>query len=238
MINFFRKIRKKLADDNKPLKYLRYGIGEIVLVVIGILIALQINNWNEQKKQSQKEHKILREIKENVETNVLIFQQAIKQQEAIIQDLDLFVDMVRSQSFNNDSINILFLLVPESVSLASTGFESLKTIGFDLISSDALRTEIIQLFNVEYPQLQAVVNNVWPGHNAGIIIPMIKKHFEVLSGSYAKITDPELLKNDPEVLNALALRRVWKKVYISYLEAERLKSNDLMVKINTIIGEM
>ncbi len=50
MINFFRKIRKKLADDNKPLKYIRYAIGEIVLVVIGILIALQINNWNEDRQ--------------------------------------------------------------------------------------------------------------------------------------------------------------------------------------------
>ena len=48
MIPFFRKIRIKLAYDNKPLKYLRYAIGEIVLVVLGILIALQINNWNEQ----------------------------------------------------------------------------------------------------------------------------------------------------------------------------------------------
>ena len=50
MINFFRRIRKKLADDNKPLKYARYAIGEIVLVVLGILIALQINNWNEERK--------------------------------------------------------------------------------------------------------------------------------------------------------------------------------------------
>lgn len=47
MIPFFRKIRKTLADDNKPIKYFRYAIGEVVLVVIGILIALQINNWNE-----------------------------------------------------------------------------------------------------------------------------------------------------------------------------------------------
>ncbi len=39
-----------MADDNKPLKYARYAIGEIVLVVIGILIALQINNWNEANK--------------------------------------------------------------------------------------------------------------------------------------------------------------------------------------------
>ena len=51
MIPFFRKIRKKLADDNKPLKYARYAIGEIVLVVIGILIALQVNNYNEKRKK-------------------------------------------------------------------------------------------------------------------------------------------------------------------------------------------
>ncbi len=49
MINLFRNIRRKLADDNKPLKYMRYAIGEIVLVVIGILIALQINTWNEDR---------------------------------------------------------------------------------------------------------------------------------------------------------------------------------------------
>ena len=52
MIPFFRKIRKKMADDNKPLKYARYAIGEIVLVVIGILIALYINNWNEDRIQA------------------------------------------------------------------------------------------------------------------------------------------------------------------------------------------
>ena len=51
MIGFFRRIRKKLADDNQFLKYSRYAIGEIVLVVIGILIALQINNWNENRKE-------------------------------------------------------------------------------------------------------------------------------------------------------------------------------------------
>jgi hypothetical protein len=43
MIPFFRRIRKKMADDNKPVKYMRYAFGEILLVVIGILIVLQIN---------------------------------------------------------------------------------------------------------------------------------------------------------------------------------------------------
>jgi hypothetical protein len=52
VIPFFRKIRKKMADDNRPIQYIRYAIGEIALVVIGILIALQINNWNEERKKN------------------------------------------------------------------------------------------------------------------------------------------------------------------------------------------
>ena len=50
MIPFFRKIRWRLAANNQFFKYSRYAIGEILLVVVGILIALQINNWNEFKK--------------------------------------------------------------------------------------------------------------------------------------------------------------------------------------------
>ena len=51
MIKFFRRIRYDLMEKNKTGKYLKYAIGEIVLVVIGILIALSINNWNENKKK-------------------------------------------------------------------------------------------------------------------------------------------------------------------------------------------
>jgi len=53
MIPFFRKIRKTLADDDKPIKYFKYAIGEVILVVIGILIALQINNANENRKDKR-----------------------------------------------------------------------------------------------------------------------------------------------------------------------------------------
>ena len=66
MIPFFRKIRKKMADDNRPLKYMRYAVGEIVLVVIGILIALQMNNWNEDRKESLTIKNVLFEIKEDL----------------------------------------------------------------------------------------------------------------------------------------------------------------------------
>ena len=53
MIKFFRTIRQNLLSENKLSKYLIYAIGEIILVVIGILIALQINNWNENQEKNK-----------------------------------------------------------------------------------------------------------------------------------------------------------------------------------------
>ncbi len=53
MIKFFRKIRQKLLSENKFSKYLLYAVGEIILVVIGILIALSINNWNQKIKRQE-----------------------------------------------------------------------------------------------------------------------------------------------------------------------------------------
>ena len=70
MIPFFRRIRKKMADDNKPLKYMRYAIGEIVLVVIGILIALQINNWNELGKEKEKTNLLLEKTQKELLYNI------------------------------------------------------------------------------------------------------------------------------------------------------------------------
>ena len=70
MLNFFRRIRRNLANQNKFVQYSRYAVGEIVLVVIGILIALQINNWNEERKSSKLEIKILKELNNDLKTNL------------------------------------------------------------------------------------------------------------------------------------------------------------------------
>ncbi len=62
MIKFFRHIRKSLLEQNQMGKYFKYAIGEILLVVIGILIALQINNWNEHRLEAKEEQKILKNL--------------------------------------------------------------------------------------------------------------------------------------------------------------------------------
>lgn len=70
MIKFFRRMRKRLLSQNKFNKYLLYAIGEIILVVIGILIALQINNLNEQQKDRAKEQVILKHLKEDFQADL------------------------------------------------------------------------------------------------------------------------------------------------------------------------
>ncbi len=76
MINFFRKIRQKLLTDGKAGKYLKYALGEIILVVIGILIALQINNWNEQNK-----------IEKSIQGHVEILAQNLQEDQAQLEEL-------------------------------------------------------------------------------------------------------------------------------------------------------
>lgn len=70
MIKFFRKIRYDLMEKNKTGKYLKYAIGEIVLVVIGILIALQINNWNERSKQRIEEIRLLEKVSIDLRSDI------------------------------------------------------------------------------------------------------------------------------------------------------------------------
>ena len=66
MIKFFRKIRRELLEQNKTTKYVKYALGEIFLVVIGILIALQINNWNEEKIQKGELNDVLMSVSNGV----------------------------------------------------------------------------------------------------------------------------------------------------------------------------
>ena len=70
MIKFFRKLRYKSMEENKTGKYLKYAIGEIILVVIGILIALSINNWNELRKNDANTVLMLKQLKEENLSNL------------------------------------------------------------------------------------------------------------------------------------------------------------------------
>jgi Family of unknown function (DUF6090) len=151
MINFFRKTRKQMADDNKPLKYFRYAIGEIILVVIGILIALSINNWNEKLKNQIKVKRYLSDLvqdlkKDSIALNILKneFELAVNSK-ASLENFFKNPDSKRdSLVFHvNKQLKLSFDFIPNSVTIN----ELKNSSNLDLISNVDLRREIVNLYN-------------------------------------------------------------------------------------------
>jgi hypothetical protein len=148
MINFFRKKRKKMADDNKVLKYTRYAIGEIILVVIGILIALSINNWNAENKNRKYEKEILQLINQNLISDsisltkeLIIAKQANEASEQLINQVN--------SGIINDSLNYLMgkIITFERFKSTSSAFEVLKSKGIEIISDNELQLALISYYD-------------------------------------------------------------------------------------------
>ena len=105
MIKFFRKIRQRLLSENRFSKYLIYAMGEILLVVIGILIALQINNWNEGRKESKQEKELLTQLESEFQSNLEQLEDKIKLRDAMISSSIRLLDYVDQPNTRNiDSI--------------------------------------------------------------------------------------------------------------------------------------
>jgi len=155
MIPFFRKIRKTLADDNKPLKYFRYAIGEIVLVVIGILIALQINNWNENRILLKKEKQYLFEIAANLEADIARLNDIFNFNQIKDSLLDETISPLLAFETDNEIAQIIAKnFEPNSVYELfvqnNAGYENMtqaESIG--LIQNDSLRKKLTQYYRQE-----------------------------------------------------------------------------------------
>ncbi len=91
MIKFFSQLRQSLVMENKTSKYLKYAIGEIVLVVIGILIALQINNWNERRKDKKTEVVILNQFLKDFQANDSIIKKGLADYQAQLKYIDVML---------------------------------------------------------------------------------------------------------------------------------------------------
>jgi len=78
MIKFFRKIRQNLLSEGKTGKYLKYAFGEIVLVMVGILLALQVNNWNELRKKEKAEIQLYHKIIADLNTEYAVIERKIR----------------------------------------------------------------------------------------------------------------------------------------------------------------
>ena len=152
MIKLFRKIRQKLLSENRFRKYLLYAIGEIILVVIGILIALQINNWNDEKKERAIEVKILKEIHSNLEHDLFEIQDDIRVMDSVDLASKSVIQFLKTkdeptEDFCND---VAIIKVAPHFDPNKSGYELLVSKGVEIVSNDSLRGAISVLYESAY----------------------------------------------------------------------------------------
>ena len=137
-------------ETRKTAKYLKYAIGEIVLVVIGILIALQINNWNLSKLQTKKEIEILKSFKNQFENDIIEFDASLVFYRGAKKSIGIILNHLENNLPYNDSLNLHFFVSTRAYGtsdLDNNVFETLKSVGIDLISNKKIRKGIVQIYD-------------------------------------------------------------------------------------------
>lgn len=118
MLKFFRIIKQRLLAENKFSKYLLYAIGEIILVVIGILIALQVNNWNQSKILSKQEVVLIENLKTEFEVNLANLEEVKIKNNLIYNSTNLLKQLIGEedsiiQKHNVDSLIYNAILITD-----------------------------------------------------------------------------------------------------------------------------
>lgn len=149
MINLFRKIRKKLIKDGQLFRYLIYALGEILLIVIGILIAVKINNLNAERISRDEEVAILKEIAENLNECIVELDYTLDVDSLQFSKIKVVVNHMKNDLPYHDSLSYYFynlqsFHVPE---FPSSGFETLKSKGLELVKNQVLRKQLINMFD-------------------------------------------------------------------------------------------
>ena len=165
MIKFFRKIRQRLLSENNFSKYMFYAIGEIILVVIGILIALQINNWNEQRKDRLKEKQIYENLLASLKRDSLELVKVLSLQNKSLEKQQLVIQSKFStitESMNEDDVNILLLDICNGIFSFFPKYGTYNSIlsnnGLDIIKSNEIKTLITDLYDYECKRYENMDN--------------------------------------------------------------------------------
>ena len=180
MIRFLKKIRIRLLKQGQTKKYLLYAIGEIFLIVVGILIALQVNNINSKYQEKKRENVILSELEKNlikdfkgITFDIETYATAIKACEQVLKNLNndtRAIDSLGSFYFN--------LLLNAAFAPNVTTYENLKSFGIDKVSNDKIREQITQLYSEKYTFLSRIEQDITTPYFFITFVPSLQENLE------------------------------------------------------------
>ncbi len=190
-----------------------YAIGEIVLVVIGILIALQINNANEMKKTRDRETVLLKEMRSNLQTDLKDLQWNIENNKNRIYSNEVIRKVIEQKSLYNDTLKTHFANFFGNFQLVenTSAWENLKSVGLDLISNDSLRKNISNLYSTQYKYLENLEKGLDDRYHWNYLYPQVLEHIILdelwVSG---KPRNYDLWINDGEFYEVLKMNIKWR----------------------------
>ena len=226
-----------MLTENKFGKYLTYAVGEIVLVVIGILIALSINNWNNDKQDKQAELKYLNQIRKSLQENNLILKERIVNDERTLKFGDQLYNHFKTKKELNDSIKriLVILLNDQMISFNIAAFENLKNDGLSFISNDDLKFEIINIYDKELKYIQNIFANQFENYLSGVINPFFSDNFEFVSNEKYMSAEPnnyqDLLSNN-KTTNIISMVNTMRSYAISNYSNTQKKINEIIIKLD------
>ena len=210
MLPFFRKIRYRLANENQFFKYSRYAIGEIVLVVIGILIALYINQWNKTRLDIQFEKVILSGIQKDLQNEITSLRSHNKGTVERVNRISTLDSLLQGEMpVYHKSFDTLFGAV-WGLHLwrmdNKAKYENLKSKGLNTIQVDSIREQLILVYETVYPGFEGHLEIELFQHE-NVLHPYYLKHFSNLSFSQsATPIDFESVWKDVQYHNIVSYR--------------------------------
>ena len=152
MITFLRKIRRSLIESGSVKKYSLYAIGEIALVVIGILIALQINNWNEARKRSRTEVKLLQNMRQAIQYDIERTEFFMEGNERVVRSCKIILNAFDHNLPYHDSLSLHFEQANQwwKMILSKHAYENAKFHGLDFIKHDSTRNQLSFLYEGQF----------------------------------------------------------------------------------------
>lgn len=198
MIPFFRKIRKKMADDNKPIKYLRYAIGEIVLVMIGILLALQVNNWNQNRIKLNESIIHLKSLKSDLEVDTIYFNQQKREAQKQVDNYRIFFKKsYETQNNIEEATELIDLAYPLTnyLQVQNSTFSEMMNAGkLNDMTNEELKSSIVALYR-DY-EIARLSNRDYNEYTVSLMEGLKFNIWKFLSGNRENLFDEEYMFHD------------------------------------------
>ncbi|WP_336127169.1 DUF6090 family protein [Mesoflavibacter sp. CH_XMU1422-2] len=213
MIKFFRKIRQNMLTENKFSKYLLYAIGEIILVVIGILIALGLNNWKDNKATANIEYGYMQNLKEDLNIDIELYNDYLEKNAEIFKIIELMVFQLSQDNFQSTSDESAFnsrIMTTKwnRVRPVERTFEQMKSSGqLKIISKQIVSDNISDYYNSIFELetynealllwLENYIKLMGKVYNGQVLLEILKTKNKVSTENSAIITE------DRETINEL-----------------------------------